>query len=82
MAVVELAKPAREALLSDLRDFMDEELKTPLGQFDGEFLLDFLLERLGPAVYNQALLDAQTVLSARFESLSEDLTALEKLEAR
>ena len=82
MAVVELEKVAREALLGDLRTFMDEELKTPLGQFDGEFLLDFLLERLAPAVYNQALLDAQTVLSARFESLSEDLTALEKLEPR
>jgi uncharacterized protein (DUF2164 family) len=82
MAVVELEKVAREALLGDLRTFMDEELKTPLGQFDGEFLLDFLLERLGSAVYNQALLDAQTVLSARFESLSEDLTALEKLEPR
>jgi len=79
---VELEKVAREALLGDLRTFMDEELKTPLGQFDGEFLLDFLLERLGPAVYNQALLDAQMVLSARFESLSEDLTALEKLEPR
>ena len=82
MAVVELEKAAREALLTELRAFMDEELKTPLGQFDGEFLLDCVLERLGPAVYNQALLDAQTVLSARFESLSEDLTALEKLPPR
>ena len=82
MAVVELEKAAREALLTELRAFMDEELKTPLGQFDGEVLLDFVLERLGPAVYNQALLDAQTVLSARFESLSEDLTALEKLPPR
>ena len=82
MAVVELEKAARDALLSELRVFMDEELKTPLGQFDSEFLLDFLLERLGPAVYNQALLDAQAVLSTRFESLSEELTALEKLEPR
>lgn len=82
MAIVTLEKAARDALLTELRDFMGEELKTPLGQFDGEFLLDFMLEHLGPAVYNQALLDAQTVLRARFESLSEDLTALEKLPPR
>ena len=82
MAIVELEKAARDALLIELRDFMGEELKTPLGQFDGEFLLDFMLEHLGPAVNDQALLDAQTVLSARFESLSEDLTALEKLPPR
>lgn len=46
--------------------------------FDAVFLLDFILERVGPHVYNQGLRDAQRLLTAKFEQIGEAIYEIEK----
>lgn len=43
-----------------------------------EMLLDLIGERLGAAFYNRALYDAQALLTARLEALSETVLELER----
>jgi len=42
------------------------------------FLLDFFIEEIGPYFYNQALLDAQTLLEEKMEGMREALYEIEK----
>lgn len=49
-----------------------------LGGFEAQFLLGFVAEKIGPAIYNRALQDAQKVVAERFERLQDDLWQLEQ----
>ncbi len=79
MTEITLAPPVRQALLNELATYFIDELDRELGQFEGEFLLDFLLKTLGPQLYNQALYDAQALLHSRLEQVAESLYELEKV---
>ena len=75
---IELAKPAREVLARSLSDYLKTELDVEVSGFDAHFLLDFVLERLGPYIYNQALYDAQALIRAKLEALGDAVLDLEK----
>ena len=57
-----------DAIQHYFRDARDEEI----GQLQAGFFLDFVLEHVGPAVYNQAIRDAQAHLQRTVTDL--DLT--------
>jgi len=48
-----------------------------LGGLEAQQLLDFVAAKIGPAIYNRALQDAQKVVAERFERLQDDLWQLE-----
>tara|TARA_A200000113_G_scaffold223116_1_gene238035 strand:+ start:129 stop:365 length:237 start_codon:yes stop_codon:yes gene_type:complete len=75
---ITLEKTIKETVVRELQNYFDSELNVELGQFDGEFLLDFIIEKVGPAVYNQGIADARAVLERRIQSIDEDLYAIEK----
>jgi len=78
MAKIEFSKDERAVLVQRLRLYFKEELDHEIGQFDAEFLLDFLGEEIGPYFYNRGLYDAQAILESRIESVNEAIYELEK----
>ncbi|SEG02586.1 Uncharacterized conserved protein, DUF2164 family [Vibrio hangzhouensis] len=72
-----LDKNKREQLISELQKYFMDELDYELGQFDGEFLLDFLSKKLAPAYYNKGLEDAKAVLERRLTDITEELYEIE-----
>ena len=68
----------RDVLGQAIKALMAERFELEMGSFEAEELLDFLIEKCGPLIYNQAVLDAQALLKERFESIESDLWALEK----
>jgi|TARA_R110002167_G_scaffold48788_11_gene143427 uncharacterized protein (DUF2164 family) len=78
MADIEFSQAQKDALVDKLQRYMDKELDLELGQFDGEFLLDFISKEFGNIYYNQGLYDAQTVLSERLDTLTDAILQLEK----
>ncbi len=75
---VELDTRQREQLVKDLQTYMEAELDRPLGQFEAEFLLDFIIDKLAPHFYNQGVYDAQASVGQQMENLVESLYQLEK----
>ncbi len=75
---IELPKATREALAKTLTGYLTSELDVELGGFEAVFLLDFILDRLGPHIYNQALYDAQAHVLKKLEALGEAVLDLEK----
>lgn len=78
MSKIELPKEAREALARALSKYLKDELDVEVEGFDAVFLLDFLIETLGPHFYNQGLADAHTVVAKKIEDLGEAIWQLEK----
>ncbi len=75
---IELPKATREALTKTLTGYLKSELDVELGGFEAVFLLDFIVDRLGPHIYNQALYDAQAHVLKKLEALGEAVLDLEK----
>jgi len=75
-----IAFPAqqKEQLIQKLQKYMSAELEIELGQFDADFLLDFISKQMGSHYYNQGLYDAQTVLVDRMDSLTDAIYQLEQ----
>ena len=73
---IEFDKAARDALVRMLTRQLKDECDLDIAPMDGQRLLDFISETLGPHYYNQGLYDAQAVLKDRSEAISEAIEGL------
>jgi uncharacterized protein (DUF2164 family) len=74
MIALELNKQQRTQAISSLQRYFEENLD-PIGDLPAGLLLNFILEEIGPVIYNQAISDAQTRLTQRVADLSGELYA-------
>lgn len=79
MANHSMLTPAQlQTLAPQLQQYAQQQFGIELGQFDAQFLLDFIADKIGRDIYNKALDDAQLALAARMESLQAAIWELEK----
>ncbi len=78
MSKIELEKSQKEQLVNKLQRYFDDELDVELGQFDADFLLDFIAKEMGVVFYNQGVYDSQTALESRIDSIQDAILQLEK----
>ena len=62
---IEISRERRAELVASIQRYDVEKMDEPIGNLDAEFLLEFLVEEIGPSIYNQAIRDAQAVLQDR-----------------
>ena len=70
---IELSKAAHVAALTSLERYFVEENGEPLGNMAAGALLAFFLAEIGPAIYNQAIADAQESMQARVAEIDIEL---------
>ena len=58
-----------------IRAYFERERDEELGELAAGFILDFVIEELGPLFYNAGLADAQALLARHVDSLDADLEA-------
>jgi uncharacterized protein (DUF2164 family) len=75
MTTIELSKEARADALASLKRYAEENFAEPLGDLPAGLLLDFMLEEIGPAIYNKAIEDAQSRMQLRVADISGELFA-------
>jgi uncharacterized protein (DUF2164 family) len=73
MVTIELSREKRDEAITSLKKYFEEELQEPLGDLKAGLLLDFFVEDIGPAIYNQAIGDAQTRMQQRVADLDLEL---------
>jgi uncharacterized protein (DUF2164 family) len=66
---IRLAPDTAQRLHESIRRFVAEEYGVSLGDLGAGVFLDFCLKELAPAVYNQAVADAQAHLQDRVADL-------------
>ncbi len=71
--VVELSDVQRKDALASLQRYFQAELQEELGALPAANLLNYILEEIGPAIYNRAVVDAQARVQARTAELDAEL---------
>ena len=70
---IELTKTDHTAALASIERYFLQENGEPIGNMAAGALLAFFLADIGPAIYNQAVADAQEKLQAQVSELDIDL---------
>jgi len=78
MPEIRFGNQEKAALVGKLQRYFESELHQRLGQFDAEFLLDFVGREMGAYFYNRGLYDAQTILAKRLDELQDSILQLER----
>ena len=71
---IELSDDRRAQIRLALEGFFLEEFEMELSTFRADQLLDFLMETLGPAIYNQAVQDARAFMQRKLDDLEGDVS--------
>ena len=75
MTTIELPKQQRADAIASLQRYFEENLPEPIGDMPAGLLLNFILEDIGPAIYNRAVADAQARLQLQLSDLTGELYA-------
>jgi uncharacterized protein (DUF2164 family) len=87
MTTIEIPRQARTDAVASIQRYFQENMSEPIGELSAGLLLNFFIEDIGPAIYNQGVVDAQTRMQLRVADLPGELYADEfqywsRLEAR
>lgn len=70
---IELTKEAKQNALESLQKYFEKNLEAPLGNLAGSALLGFILEEIGPTIYNKGVADAQERMQIRLSELDYEV---------
>ncbi|EJR0682032.1 DUF2164 domain-containing protein [Vibrio parahaemolyticus] len=76
--MIKLERAQKETLASAIQDYMQDELSIEIGQFDSEFLIDFITDKLGAVYYNKGVEDAKAAIERRMLEMSDELYEIEQ----
>ena len=69
MSKITFTKENRTTSVQEIQAYFQKELDEDIGNLAAEFLLDFILEKIGPVIYNQAIEDAHTLMHQHVDEL-------------
>lgn len=78
MSDIKLSPEQKEQAVGKLKQYFDSEMGQDLGQFEAEFLLDFIGRELGAYFYNQGLKDAGALMDKKLEDIQQHLYEMER----
>ena len=70
---IELTKEDRAQAISSIERYFRENMEEKIGNVAASGLLGFILEEIGPSIYNKAVADAQERLQARVSELDFEI---------
>jgi uncharacterized protein (DUF2164 family) len=70
---IELSKMVREEAIASIQQYFERNLPEPIGDLGAGLLLNYFVEEIGPAIYNQAISDAQGRMQRRVLDLEGEL---------
>ncbi|CAM6310563.1 MULTISPECIES: DUF2164 domain-containing protein [Citrobacter] len=73
MADLTLSAAERERLRDELERYCRDQFDLHLEQFDAEFFIDFIIDKLGPAFYNAGIEEAIRTHLAWNERIQEEM---------
>jgi uncharacterized protein (DUF2164 family) len=66
---IELSKETRAEAMKSIERYFKEQMEEPIGNIAASALLNFFVEEIGPAIYNQAVAEVQERLQTRVAEL-------------
>lgn len=66
---IKLNKEVEQRLLKSIQRYCAENMDEEMGELKAKLLLDYCLREIGPSVYNQAILDAQSAMQDKIAEI-------------
>ncbi|HYX54428.1 MAG TPA: DUF2164 domain-containing protein [Candidatus Limnocylindrales bacterium] len=70
---IELSRQQRADASASIKRYFRENMPEPIGDLAADLLLNYILEEIGPAIYNRAIADAQARMQQRVQDLDSEL---------
>ncbi len=70
---IDISKEARQVAVASIERYFREQMDEPIGNVAAGGLLNFLIEEIGPLIYNKAVIDAQERMAARVGELDIEI---------
>ena len=70
---IEINKDARKEAIASIERYFQENMEERIGNIAAGALLGFLLEEIGPLVYNQAVAEVQERLQSRISEIDIEI---------
>lgn len=70
---IEISSDANKAAIASIQRYFIEKMDDEIGNLEAGALLGFFLKEIGPAIYNQAITDAQVRMQARVMELDIEI---------
>lgn len=75
---IKIEKEKKQKLVKEIQAYFIDNYEEEIGELKAELLTDFLIEKVGKEVYNQALYDSKYWFKKKLEYLESDFFTLEK----
>ena len=69
MRGIEFSKEVRQDVIGEIKGFFIEEREEEISDFQAANLLDFVLGKIGPKIYNQVITDSYVLMSQKIDEL-------------
>ena len=70
---IELSKEAKQEAITSLQRYFKENMEEEIGNIAASGLLGFILEEIGPCLYNKGVTDAQERMQMRLSELDSEV---------
>ena len=70
---LEISKEARKEAIASIERYFQENMEEQIGNIAAGALLGFILEEIGPLVYNQAVAEVQERLQSRISEIDIEI---------
>lgn len=78
MSEIKFSNEEKDILVQKLKTYFNDELDQDVGQFECQFLLDFISSEVGAFYYNKGLRDAQAVILGKIDDITDTLYEIEQ----
>lgn len=75
--MLKISKENREKLTRSIKRYVAENLGEEIGDLKATLFLDYVIEEIGPYVYNQAIADAQAYMNDKVADIENSCFAVE-----
>jgi uncharacterized protein (DUF2164 family) len=73
--IIEFSKQQRADASAFFKRYFRENMPEPIGDLAADMMLNYILEEIGPVIYNRAVADAQARMQQRVQDLDGELYA-------
>jgi len=66
---IELPKDKEAQIIESIKQYVKENFENEIGNLKASLLLNYFITEIGPVIYNQAIIDAQTFITDKINDL-------------
>lgn len=71
MNKIELNREQTDGVVEEIKQYFAEEREETIGDLQARLMLNFILEKIGPTIYNQAISDMHKYMNEKIEDMYE-----------